>query len=436
MIRLGILGSVLLTMTLAGLSLHTPGAGTVGTPEAKIALVILLCVSAVVYLAAVARVLRRPGPGVALVLVLAVTMRLPLIFSPAFLSTDIYRYVWDGRVQAAAINPYRYIPGDPALAALRDDAIYPHINRGDYAPTIYPPAAQIIFALAGQVWSSITGLKLAMFGFEALTVLCLLNLLRAARLPAQRVLIYAWNPLPVWAFAGNGHVDAAVCGFVALALLLRVRRADGWAGVALGAAALTKFLPAVIAPVLWSRRGGWRLACAAVATVAVLYAPYIGVGWRVFGFLNGYNAEEGLDSGAGVWLLAGLGQVTSLPSWSSAIYFATLGVLLAGLGCWFAFIRRPDDPVAISAAAGIMMAVLTFGISPHYPWYFAWLAVPAVLAPEPAVLWLGTAPVLMYLDTYGDRFAWPSVVYVPAVLLAFWRAPRWRVPAASNKGFT
>jgi alpha-1,6-mannosyltransferase len=74
--------------------------------------------------------------------------------------------------------------------------------------------------------------------------------------------------------------------------------------------------------------------------------------------------------------------------------------------------------VAICGAAGIMMAVVTFGISPHYPWYFAWLAVPCVLAPNPAVLWLATAPVLIYLDTYGDRFTWPSVVFAPAVFLA------------------
>ena len=66
-------------------------------------------------------------------------------------STDIYRYVWDGRVQAAGINPYRYIPADPALAHLRDAEIYPKINRADYARTIYPPAAQIVFAAVGQV---------------------------------------------------------------------------------------------------------------------------------------------------------------------------------------------------------------------------------------------------------------------------------------------
>ena len=420
-IRLAILGGILVALTLAGLSLHTPGAGTIGSPRSQIELVILLCASGLVYFAAVAAVLRWRVRAVWLVLLVAAAMRLPLIVSPPFLSSDLFRYVWDGRVQAAGINPYRYIPDDPALAALRDAAIYPHINRADYAPTIYPPAAQVIFAAVGRVWSSITGLKLAMAGFEALTVVCLLGLLKAARLPAERVLIYAWNPLPVWAFAGNGHVDAAVCGFVALALLLRVRRLNGWAGVALGAAVLTKFLPAAIAPVLWSRRGGWRLAVAAVATVLGLYALYISAGWRVFGFLGGYSAEEGLDNGSGIWLLKGLATVLPLPAMAPKLYLAALALLLAGMGCWFAFVRRPDNAVAVCSAAGATVAVLMAGIGPHYPWYFAWLAVPGAVAPSPAVLWLATAPVLMYLATYSDGILWPDVVFLPAILLAFWR---------------
>ena len=37
------------------------------------------------------------------------------------------------------------------LAFLRDEAVYPHINRADYAHTVYPPAAQAIFALAAVV---------------------------------------------------------------------------------------------------------------------------------------------------------------------------------------------------------------------------------------------------------------------------------------------
>jgi len=54
----------------------------------------------------------------------AITFRLSILFAPPYLSDDIYRYVWDGRVQAAGINPYRYIPAAPELAHLRDETIY------------------------------------------------------------------------------------------------------------------------------------------------------------------------------------------------------------------------------------------------------------------------------------------------------------------------
>ena len=490
MIRTAILGAVLLALTVFGLSLHTPGAGTVGSAEAKVLLVEVLGVSAAVYLVAVACAIWRPAAGRAvwLVLAIAVAMRVPLIVAPPFLSSDVYRYVWDGRVQAAGVNPYRYLPSDKALETLRDEAVWPHINRADYAPTIYPPMAQAVFAAIGLVWPAVTGEKVAMFGFECLAVGCLMALLRSAGLPAERVLIYAWNPLPVWAFAGNGHIDAAVCGLVALALLLRVRHRDGWAGVALGAATLTKFLPVIIAPVLWRQAAGlwrkwaeprglarvaagevargttpmaamvpaapsppswpdlfrpstlrlwcedgrampghggrdgaagwWKLPATALGTVIVLYSFYLSAGWKVFGFLSGYGQEEGLSNGSGIWLLAGLEQIATLPHFAGPLYLAILAAVLIALGIRYAFICPPGGAVEVCAAASVLMAVLTWGISPHYPWYFAWLAVPCVLAPGPAVLWLATAPVLIYLDTYGDRFAWPSLVFAPAVLLA------------------
>jgi hypothetical protein len=165
---------------------------------------------------------------------------------------------------------------------------------------------------------------------------------------------------------------------------------------------------------------------------------YSGVGWRVFGFLGGYDTEEGMSSGAGIWLLAGLSRVVPLPDSAVPFYMTAMLALLAGLGCWFAFVRRPDDPVAICGAAAIMMAVATFAISPHYPWYFAWLAVPSVVAPYRAVLWLSAAPILLYLDTFGDRFVWPSVVFVPALLLALTdlRRPRVALVAEPIKGNT
>src|SRR5262249_58320109 len=65
----------------------------------------------------------RHGLGraaLAVVFSVAVVARAIALPAPPILSTDVARYVWDGRVQAAGVNPYRYVPADPQLAGLRD----------------------------------------------------------------------------------------------------------------------------------------------------------------------------------------------------------------------------------------------------------------------------------------------------------------------------
>src|ERR1700729_3557763 len=135
---------------------------------------------ALLYLVAVWVVLNRSADcwTIVIIVVCAIACRLVCLFSPPFLSTDIFRYVWDGRVQAAGINPYRYIPADPHLAFLRDLDIYPHINRRDYAHTIYPPGAQMLFLLITRIGASVRWMKAGMVGLEALTIWILIKLLR------------------------------------------------------------------------------------------------------------------------------------------------------------------------------------------------------------------------------------------------------------------
>src|SRR5438552_9946396 len=177
------------------------------------------------YLAAVCLIChaRSSRSTLVLTLLLAAAFRLSILFAPPYLSDDIYRYIWDGRVQAASINPYRYIPSDEALKNLRDEKIYSHINRRDYAPTMYPPVAEAVFFVTTRVSESVTWMKTTMVLFEALGIWSIAQLLASFGLPRQRILIYAWHPLTVWEFAGSGHLDAMIIGFLALALLARHR---------------------------------------------------------------------------------------------------------------------------------------------------------------------------------------------------------------------
>src|SRR5262249_32396315 len=237
-------------------------------------------------------------------------MRIPVILAPPYLSTDVYRYIWDGRVNAAGINPYRYVPLDPQLETLRDDDIFPNINRSDTAGTIYSPLAQTIFFGITRINESVTAMKAAMVGFEMVTFTLLLRLLAGEGRPTSRVVVYAWHPLPLWEFAGSGHIDAALIALAMAAFWAARRDRQGLAGVFVAGATLTKLYPAVLLPVLY-RRWSWPMPVAFAGAIVAGYLPFIGVGWRVFGFLPGYAGEEGFDaSGAGFYLLSLLHEVT------------------------------------------------------------------------------------------------------------------------------
>ena len=423
---LAVTGGLLVLLTLAALGLHVPGADTVGSDVRKDAFIALLAIAAACYLAAVRVVWQRqPAPrAIWIVLIVAMAMRLPPLLAPPFLSSDMYRYVWDGEVQNAGFNPYRYVPADPALASLRDPVIYPHISRADYARTIYPPTAQIVFRAVAAIDPSVLAMKLAMVAFEAVAIGAVLVLLRRADLPAERALIYAWNPLAVWAFAGNGHVDAIGIGLLALALLASTVRRDTLGGALLGAAGLVKLFPLAVAPALWRRGAAWRMPVACLVTVAGLYLCYIGAGSRVFGFLSGYLVEEDITQGSGIWLLAGLNHLVLITSLAAKAYIGGVAMGLLLLAAWVALRDAPDDAVRICGDAAILAACGTVAISPHFPWYFAWLALPSCLCPRWSIVWLSVAPVLLYLDPWHERFFWPCLVYLPAGLLAshaLWR---------------
>ena len=376
-----------------------------------------------VYLAAVAVTWRGGLSRSALVAILSVAalMRLGVLVAPPYLSDDLNRYVWDGRVEAAGINPYRYVPVDPHLATLRDDAVFPNVNRNTYAPTIYPPVAEYIFFVTTRVSESLTWMKATMVCFELASAVLLLRLLAPLGLPRERILIYAWHPLALWEFAGSGHIDAAVIFFVTLALWARRREAAWLTGSAVAAAALVKFFPAVIFPALY-RRWDWKMPTAAAATAIVAYLPFLGAGSSVFGFLPGYLSEEGLQSGSGFFLWNLLARVApQLRDLGIVPYLALAGAALVALAI-YAVARNKAESHFVAWAMALAVAA-TVLLSPHYPWYFVWIVPFLCFAPIPSVLYLTVASPLLYFvpggpDPEGARTVFEAALYGPFAVLA------------------
>jgi alpha-1,6-mannosyltransferase len=392
-----------------------------------------------IYLVGVRMVLIEKIPtALTVVLLFAALLRMSVLFSTPYLSDDIYRYVWDGRVQAAGINPYRFVPDSPELKRLQDDRIYPRINRGDYAPTIYPPVAQFIFLAASRVSESITWMKTVMVVFETLAVWALIRLLGSLGLPAERVLIYAWNPLSIWEFAGNGHIDAAAIAFMVLALWMRKRNLPALTGIALACATLVKFYPAVIFPALY-RRWDWKMPAAFAATVVMAYAPYAKAGLQVLGFLPGYIKEEGLKSGERfyLWMLL---QKARPASWFSGVwYMALLLLVLALIAVWLMF-RKQDAEGDFLVHAAILASLCAVLFSPHYAWYFAWVIPLLVFVPYVPMLYLSVAAFILYESRLQENSETllrdNTLLYVPfAGLMAMhWLWSRRRPASAAAVG--
>src|SRR5215831_5031064 len=352
-----------------------------------------------------------------------------VLFSP-LLSSDLYRYVWDGRVQRAGINPYRYAPEDDALASLRDTAIYPRINRPELH-TIYPPVAQMLFALITTVVpDSVRGMKAAMILFDLATLGVLIRLLQRHGSDPERLVLYAWSPLVVFEFAGSGHADALMLPFLLLALQAYLAARPKLSGVMLGLATLIKLYPAVLFPALYTRRDR-RFLVSFGSTLVLGYLPYaFGAGTQVVGYLPEYFGPwEDFNGGLRSVLTVALTPLTDAAR-SVALGFCAMLLLLVAL----LVMRHNDMTQGIRRAYHMISAYLLLIPTTLHPWYVIWLLPCLCFYPSWGWLYFSGAIVLSYLAYAQPYLIVPTGIYLleflPLYLLllaqVLWR--RWHSP--------
>ena len=409
-----------------------------------------------------------------LIVVFAIGLRATLVPQRPYLSTDAYRYVWDGHVQAQGVNPYRFAPAAPALEPLRDPdhfpnvtKIYPNINRPGL-PTPYPPGAQLVYLLVGWLKPlNVTAFKAAAMVFDLVTILALMWALGRARLDPARAILFAWHPLPIWEGAHTGHIEGAFITLLALALLAWASRRHAITGALLGLAAAVKYYPALVLPAFlrsgesgdkasspsltrqqpsgapWMNRltakvrevtfnkANWVMVGAFAVTLLVVYLPYAWTGGTGFGSLGNEFSEEGFTgTGTRYFLLELIDDVTLFPL---NLFLGVAAVSLVGLGVWWALRAKPSV-VAVARGAATLIGVFWLLTSPRYAWYYAWILPFLCFAPRLGWLYLTGASVFMYFLwyeplVYPDLPLWlGAVVYLPAVAWLAWE--KWRERAA------
>jgi len=354
------------------------------------------------------------------ILLFALFFRLALVPMEPMLSSDIYRYIWDGRVQVAGkMNPYLYQPADKHLASLRNQEIYPYINRKE-APTVYPGGAQILFRTLYEAGlDSPAALKAAALGAEALTFLLLFLILKERGLPQNWIVIYAWNPLIIYELFYSGHLESfmlpPLLGFVYLFLRGRLRTA----GALLGLATSLKLLPALLLAVVPAGKR-LKIVLPFLVVFASMYLPYVDAGKKVFGFLPSYFSDpyEIFNPGLPQIALLRAAELFSLPS--SSIRFVLFFSLLAFL---MLFIRRTEEHSndLVTKCYIVLSGYLLLIYPALHPWYLSVLIPFLCVIPSRAWLYLSLVlplSYLKYLTSDGAMPVWVSLAqFIPLYVL-------------------
>ncbi len=313
--------------------------------------------------------LRRPSLG--LLWTVAVGTRVILLFMKP--GDDIWRYLWEGRITLAGFNPYQIAPNAAALELLRDTTVWPLVGHPTLT-AVYPPLTQICFALISSLGSGVFVFKLV-FALADLAVAVLL-LKRFGRLAA---LVYAWNPLVIYSFAGGGHYDSLFMLPLVGALLLAScaspsNRKFALSSLLLGCSIAVKWAsgPLVLWWVwrAWRERGLWAALWTGILTTlpmtVLLLMFFPGTSWHQLG------PHDWITFSWSAPLLPGL--IKWLTGFAPHNQFYLLPVLVVAA----AIAMRVKEPWR--ATAMFFFSVLVLSPANH-GWYFTWFIAAAACVP-------------------------------------------------------
>lgn len=405
----------------------------------------------------------KPPTAALVVLGVALLLRLPFVlWTEPVLSTDIWRYLHDGRVLSRGENPYALSPMEWSAwertkleepdGSPRHTHITDRINNPTLV-TIYQPVSQYLFAaltpagLWRPAWNRV--FRAVFVGFDlAIVGVLMLGLRWQGRSPWWAAL-YAWHPLAVTEFAWSGHQDViGILPLVGAAVMMqrmdRTRAPEprmymrGFFAGALFALAVA--VKPVVAPmalplaVIVGRAKPQAVAVAAGAcgvTLVGLYLPFV----LMEGGLSGMLATAREFTSGWVWngsahaLLHAISGEKRVSDWLCGV--ALLVVLVA------VTLRSRD---VVSAAMLYLFAALLLSSTVH-PWYLLWVLALLPLCPGGPGAWAAPA-VWVFSLTIGwsyaailrDDFHPPAWVvwleYVPVYAALGWAV--WRLRGAAS----
>lgn len=352
---------------------------------------------------------------VGLCICFGILSRISLLSVEPIASDDIYRYLWDGKVQAHGLNPYEYAPDDSVLSSLHSTVLPEKINF-PHMKTVYPPFAEWVFLSSYAMFGeSITGFKVLIFLSEAASIWLLLVLMSRLRIPQRNIALYALCPLPIMQFMIDGHLDALGFPLLLAFLLLWFNNHKTRALLSYALAALVKLFPFYFLPSIVSvaREKGIRVILIPLVICFAAYVPYVLSHGSPFESLGIYTTN---------WTANSL--LLELTYWifkdNQIAHYVMGGLSILYLGIMFA-IRAP----LLRKMYLTMLGMLLLSPTVHV-WYVTWIALLLPLYPRwsgvafVALVSLATFPVIKYIhaNVWSEPF-WITILEYVVVIALF-----------------
>jgi hypothetical protein len=216
-------------------------------------------------------------------------LRLILVLAPPVFSDDVYRYIWDGRVVAAGINPYHFTPEAPELESMRD--VYWNGINHRYLRTIYPPLGEMIFGVTSWISPRPIAFKLASAVADTLVVYLIMLLAGGSkgrvrkRTIESRVqdcrssrlgLTYGLFPLACVETGMSGHLEPFAIALTLVSIFFIKKNKHLISVVFLGFGTCVKLLPILLLPFI--TRGKILSMLVFFAVVIACYLPFLAAG--------------------------------------------------------------------------------------------------------------------------------------------------------------
>jgi alpha-1,6-mannosyltransferase len=347
-------------------------------------------------------VAHRVRPPLWVVFLVALIFRATLLFSFPVFSDDVFRYLWEGKMQIHGINPFVVAPADPATEPFRD-ATWALVNHKSI-PTIYPPASMLFFRACMALSYNLYFFKGMLICLDLGLLLLLAAVVKQRGLSTNRLLVYAWHPLVVVEIAGSGHQDIIGLFFLGAVLFFSSRRNLLGAAVMLTGAVLSKLFPLMLFPFLVRNQKKWPYLLL-VGIILVSYAVFFHPEHHLFTGLMGYTRHWHANDS--VFFL--------LRTVFSHVMTAKVIILVVFLGFYGTTYKRV--PGFVPAGFMVMGAYLILSPTLH-PWYTLWILPFIIFNPNRAWIWLTMAVTLYYhvLIGYIETGTWQEELWVKGLI--------------------